>query len=269
MKRLSTSSLLYVATVALGITLLSTAAGCNGGSSQLTVSTPNGSVSTQKVINGVEVNQADAPQFVQIRIPVKDGEQICSGTVIGKDAVLSAAHCFSAMVGLPTVRAQGADLMSNRVITHPSFVANTDVNAFFFDLAVVRVPGLNLPALAIAALQKLEAGQPASVYGYGITEDGGSEKLVSGSVTVAEITPNHLISKFDGSGANPCFGDSGGPILQSFSAIDGSVMVGVIGVISSGSLESCNEGDQTLYTALSNEAAIGFLSANVPDLAVF
>jgi S1-C subfamily serine protease len=61
-------------------------------------------------------------------------------------------------------------------------------------------------------------------------------------MVVGDVTQNHIFSAFDGSGVNVCFGDSGGPMLNSSGD--------VVGIVSAGSNESCDQGDVTTFTNL-------------------
>ena len=103
-----------------------------------------------------------------------------------------------------------------------------------------------------------------AIFGFGFTENGvvGLGTLRSGEMRVEETDTNHILAIFDGSGSNTCSGDSGGPAL----AQNGSGAWGIIGITSTGTVEGCGVGDESIFTNLSDPAMLAFIDEIVPNV---
>lgn len=259
-------------TISLVVVALSLTA-CKGGSSKVSASVNGGDTQatvSSKIINGVPVDQTISPQIVQVNVYFADGSTaLCSGTSIAPEYILTAAHCFNDAVLATSVVVAGAELFGDTVVTHPDYFVNLEVNALFNDVAVLHVPGLTIPSLAILSSVPVAEGAVVFSYGYGLDENAESGTLKNGPVSILFSTENHLFSEaFDGSNVDPCNGDSGGPAVLGFTDINGTFAVGIAGIVSSGTVEGCAKGDMTLFTNLQNPSVAEFIRANVPG-AVF
>jgi secreted trypsin-like serine protease len=244
--------------------------GCKGSSkvsANFNGGTTGGSV-TAKIINGVEVDTVASPQIVAVNMYGADGSlSLCSATSIAPEYFLSAAHCFPDGTLATSVTIAGQEYFAKSVTRHPDFFESAEVSAFFNDVAVVHVPGVNVPALAILASQPVPENSTVFTYGYGLDENGNAGVLKNGPVQILFSTENHLFSSvFDGSNVDPCNGDSGGPAVLGFTDVNGVFAVGITGIVSSGTVVGCEKGDTTLFTNLQNPGVSEFIRAQVPGV---
>ncbi len=263
--------------------------GCNDGSTRVTVKSNNlnspsdqgGSVSFSsndraKVLNGSEQPELGSPQMMRLEIVTTDGALAsCSGVVVAPGKVLTAGHC-AVVAKQITVITQGAAYAASHVTIAPGYFESLELNAVFNDVAVVSVPGLAAPILPIIASSPILLDSELLVFGFGLDEAGGSGVLKFGSTKAMIITPNHVFGEtFDGGNVDPCFGDSGGPLIGSAFFADGTPVIGIVGVVSSGTnsvsdgeTTECKKGDVTLYTNLQNDGLLAFLVANAPGIVI-
>ncbi|MDC0358877.1 trypsin-like serine protease [Oligoflexia bacterium] len=203
--------------------------------------TPSGQASTEtRIINGIEVT---APQLVQISVQYSDGTTgLCTGTVIGARAVLTAAHCvieesfkenstMSVQVGARTLKAKS-------VLIPDHYRVDFDNQAIFNDIAVILTKDLGLPALPILVSKKVASEERVITYGFGLDEDGASGTLKSGETIIETVTENHLFAaEFNGEGTNSCGGDSGGPAILAVNTELGT-RSGIVGLVSTGTSDN-------------------------------
>lgn len=259
-----------------------TFAGCGDGTSSVSGQSNNGNSAPHfsgdraKVLNGSEQPESASPQMVRVEI-VDAGGAIasCSGVVIAPGKVLTAGHCTTIATQI-TVITEGAAFSVSQVRLAPGYVESPELKAVFNDAAVLSVPGLAAPALPIIASSVVASEAKLLVFGFGLDESGSSGTLKFGETIASLVTPNHIFgAAYDGGNVDPCFGDSGGPLIATTTAADGSVATGVVGLVSSGTESesngdgsSCNKGDVTLYTNLQNPALLQFLKIAAPGILV-
>ena len=239
------------------------AAGCGGADD---FSSSGGS----RIINGIEADLAASPQMVEV-ISIKDGADAarCTGTVIAADAVLTAGHCVGFGEEQVLVRTVSGTLPAELVLRHPGYREEPSLSAIFNDVAVLRTAPHGLPGLAIIAGRPASAGEMLAVYGFGLDSEGRAGVLRSAQIEVALVTDNHIFSApFHSDGANPCLGDSGGPAVLAFQDENGALETGLAGIVSTGTIQGCAEGDTTLFTNLQNPAVLEFIAAAAPGAAL-
>ena len=152
---------------------------------------------------------------------------------------------------------------------NPAYYPDPVVFAIFNDVAIIKTEPLNVPIMPIGISQPVAVGGPLMVIGYGLDENKELGTLKAGISTVVTVTENHIIGPpFDGSNVNPCNGDSGGPAVQDFTTAEGFKYSAIVGVVSTGTVSGCTDGDMTLYANVQNAGNFKFISDNVPD-AVF
>ena len=189
-----------------------------------------------RIIGGSDASEA-YPWMVSIQI----GGHFCGGALIGKDWVLTAAHCME------DVSAQDLTLwIGGSVLTQPGsaeqhavdwFVVHPDYDAdsFYSDIAILKLANSSdktpVSLLSMAANQGLTANEQLRVIGWGLT-DAANGNSVSNVLQEVDLSfqPDSVCSEtyFTGinnywerslcageiaGGKDACQGDSGGPLL--------------------------------------------------------
>ena len=168
----------------------------------------------------------------------------CTGTLIARDLVLTAAHCVPPGADYKLVQfdAQRQPSLRDilRVERHPQFSAKTfDNHLATADVALIKlaapVPNISLAAL-FGGTFTVAAGDRFTVAGYGLTERGNGKSggTLRAASLVATSKPGNLQIRLadpatngERAGLGACTGDSGGPVFQD---IGGRFLI--IGVIS-------------------------------------
>ena len=184
---------------------------------------------------------------------------VCTGTMVSKDIVLTAAHCVVLANGRQLVFARGTNLEDTRKLkvipiaatyVHPAFVLKPlDASVPMNDIAVVvlarAADGVNPPAWTLSDTQLPTVGSLWSIVGFGPSLVGASDNATVENAAVVSISAVSSTEFTIGlwSGPQPCFGDSGGPAYPA----TGARAVG--GIASRGVVETdamCEHG--TIYT---------------------
>jgi hypothetical protein len=178
------------------------------------------------------------------------GVPTCTATLIGCTTAVTAAHCLCPANKAPcqgddapdpslwSVYFEHAGLLAvEEVVVHPDFDFPTA------DLAILRLAweATSIPPVPLST-DPVANGAVARIVGFGTTggKDDATGVKRDGSVTIGDcpkgIDPATMLCwTYDGSGANACVGDAGGPLLV------GGVLAGVG---AGGTKASCLSGDR-------------------------
>jgi len=146
-----------------------------------------------------------------------DLDQIgCTATVIGPHTAITAAHCVAGRVPLGLRAVFGSDLASATLITisDASVDPGFDGTSFANDLALVTLRDVSpAAALDIGTVDASLVGATVHAIGFGTTAstaaDGGTKRI--GTAKVSDVEPTEVTAV--PSPAQPCHGDSGGPMV--------------------------------------------------------
>ena len=193
----------------------------------------------QNIIGGSEVRSGDSRFKSVVGIIMVDDRTgqalgVCTGTLIRKNVVLTAAHCVLASKGkVNFILYFGTDLLNLNqtnayrvgvaAITHEKYSAELDKDAY--DIALIKFDGDLPPGFAPVEILKdpriLQNGTPLLVAGFGRNDRYGNDpnngtgtlRQVELSVSDAKYSDTEFRSTSIGKGI--CQGDSGGPAYVS------------------------------------------------------
>jgi secreted trypsin-like serine protease len=262
-----------------------------------TVLTGTASAAPPPVIGGTDVPNGKYPFMVTLQYepfgPSAYDRHACGGTLIGPQAVLTAAHCvygltpeiiedLSVIVGRTqlTDTSQGQSRGILEVFVHPGYnpeagIGVPDVAVLILDDIVTGIQPVQLATPGTDALER--PGRVVTAIGWGNTVQQetfpggggfvGADRLQE--VNVPIVSDDECEISYDGSvepayevcagrtGKDTCQGDSGGPL---FAAIPNSTRVVQIGITSWGF--GCGAaGFPGVYTQVSNEEVGAFIAA--------
>jgi MYXO-CTERM domain-containing protein len=176
---------------------------------QLAGELPGISGKQQPIVNGKEYNGHPSVGRIVIRSSSGYGAS-CTGTLIGKHTVLTAAHCVYPNY-THEFRMKTGTYTTNKVVRHPAYSGSSSANN---DIGLMHLN--DDPPITPSGIARKPpfVGQKITIIGYGITQTGLRDSGVKriGYNTVAAVTSTRF--QFNGAGgdlANTCSGDSGGP----------------------------------------------------------
>lgn len=228
----------------------------------------------QAIVGGTRATSTDFPTVVALQHGA--GNWFCSGTLVDKDWVLTAASCFDdntatqVRIGDADVTdgtTTGVTIAVTEIRRHPQFSFSDTV--WRHDVAVLKL-ATSVTDRTPTPIQRTVATVGTSITQAGFGEsnnsgDGGGQlrSLVTATVDCATagdsgVTNANLLCFNAADGTGSCYGDGGAPSLTG----SGSARA-VAGVSSGGTGSSCTSG-LDLYTSLAAELAFIDLYVPVP-----
>ncbi len=202
---------------------------------------------------------------------IEDGETHCTGTLVGKHEVLTAAHCVIGRNLRETlVWIGGVPRYPSGSWFHPLYEPALPAEykaPFDLGIVVLQEPVLDVSPLPIISDVQMTPGVAVTAFGTGTTAESGRVPFSplegngkQASLVLERVRGGLLFTSFFGSSASVCPGDSGGPLTWG-----GSDFSGVVGVTSMGSVTSFQNTCYVLgtgvnaFTALHNSSSREFL----------
>ncbi|XP_034249966.1 trypsin alpha-like [Thrips palmi] len=202
-----------------------------------------GGYDDKKIIGGAVTGIKNFPFMANIAIMGGKGGKVlsqqCGSSILDKNHVLTAAHCFDnrnpkvyqVRVGSDFWRYKGQTVGISKIMIHPKYNNKT----FDFDVAVVRLKKslvmgkLVAPVSLVPMNTAIKADTPINLIGWGFT-DALHSKATSGvlrAVTINTIAASECSDDYEeyemsitarmfcamGEGKDSCQGDSGGPVI--------------------------------------------------------
>lgn len=193
----------------------------------------------------------------------------CTGVVIARDVVLTAAHCVIGAAGLRVLAGEGQPvelLEVESAVTHPEFRPDAPrTRQRSIDLALIRMkqplPSRLSPA-TIDPQPSIAVGSRFNIAGYGIAVEG--DERSAGKLREGELVARAPLSSIllwaedlNRKGFGACTGDSGGPV---FSA-DGTRVVAITAWSTGAGKKHCGALTQATLIAPQSKWIDGVLAA--------
>lgn len=183
------------------------------------------------LINGRPVDRSDWLEVVRI------GNQSCTGTIVGRNCVITAAHC-GRNNERSTLEVFNQGRVNYRMVHMPQWRNQSN-----YDLAVLVLDSdVDVTPARVGVDYSFTVGADVDICGYGCVRQGGGGGndgvLRFGESKVQSFTGTDVVTQWRPGGAALCFGDSGGPMFANGSDAGGQRTL--IAVNSKGNIRDTN-----------------------------
>jgi secreted trypsin-like serine protease len=163
---------------------------------------------------------------------------LCTGTALARDLVLTAAHCVTRNLRYDVKAYQdGATIPVRSITVHPGFdLTSYAASHATADVALVKLagplPDIVVPA-TLAAPRRVANGETLTIAGFGVTLAGTARGLgqprmaklaVTGKPGSLQVRLVDLATRNVTAGLGGCTGDSGAPAFEG----DGPLVIGIV-----------------------------------------
>lgn len=163
---------------------------------------------------------------------------LCTGTALARDLVLTAAHCVTRKLRYDVKAYQdGATIPVRSITVHPGFdLTSYAASHATADVALVKLagplPDIVVPA-TLAAPRRVANGETLTIAGFGVTLAGTARGLgqprmaklaVTGKPGSLQVRLVDLATRNVTAGLGGCTGDSGAPAFEG----DGPLVIGIV-----------------------------------------
>jgi secreted trypsin-like serine protease len=163
---------------------------------------------------------------------------LCTGTALARDLVLTAAHCVTLPIKYRVrVFQNGETIPVHSVARHPRFnMASYAANRATADVALIKLatplPPIVVPA-ALSAARRVAVGEVMTIAGFGVTRAGTplglgeprmAQLVVTGKPGSLQVRLTDAATRNERAGLGGCTGDSGAPVYDGV----GPLVIGVV-----------------------------------------
>ena len=196
---------------------------------------------------GAIVNGTPTPINTRpFQVSLQDSEgHVCGGSIVDATTIVTAAHCvqdgmpagLSVRAGVTTVTdTSGQDRPVTSVVSHPDYAAREVGDIAILKLASPLQLGGPVQAIGLATLAELNAASTGVVSGWGAVSENGADSAQLLQTTVPMVNDAACSAQLSidaaaetcagGTGADSCYGDSGGPLT--IETASGTKLAGVV-----------------------------------------